>query len=37
MATKTKIYFLLEHVKSGELVNKAQRGRLKEDVEKKYL
>jgi hypothetical protein len=37
MATKTKIPFVLEHVKGGELVNKVQRGRLKKDVENKYF
>jgi len=37
MATKTKIYFLLEYVKGGELFKKIQRGRLKEDAARKYL
>ncbi|KAG8079322.1 hypothetical protein GUJ93_ZPchr0007g6079 [Zizania palustris] len=37
MATKTKIYFALEHVKGGELFNKVQRGRLKEDAARKYF
>ncbi|KAL5198578.1 hypothetical protein ABZP36_002090 [Zizania latifolia] len=37
MATKTKIYFALEHVKGGELFNKVQRGRLKEDATRKYF
>ncbi|KQK21784.1 CBL-interacting protein kinase 10 isoform X1 [Brachypodium distachyon] len=37
MATKTKIYFVLEYVKGGELFNKVQRGRLKEDVARKYF
>ncbi|NP_001304817.1 CBL-interacting protein kinase 2 [Brachypodium distachyon] len=37
MATKTKIYFVLEHVKGGELFNKVQRGRLKEDAARKYF
>ncbi|KAM3371983.1 hypothetical protein ACQJBY_019062 [Aegilops geniculata] len=37
MATKTKIYFVLEHVKGGELFNKVQRGRLKEEAARKYF
>ncbi|KAG8099107.1 hypothetical protein GUJ93_ZPchr0013g36917 [Zizania palustris] len=37
MATKAKIYFVLEHVKGGELFNKVQRGRLKEDAARKYF
>uniref|UniRef100_A0A0D9X2X5 non-specific serine/threonine protein kinase n=1 Tax=Leersia perrieri TaxID=77586 RepID=A0A0D9X2X5_9ORYZ len=37
MATKTKIYFVLEHVRGGELFNKVQRGRLKEDAARKYF
>ena len=37
MATKTKIYFVLEYVKGGELFNKVQRGRLKENVARKYF
>lgn len=37
MATKTKIYFVLEYVKGGELFNKVQRGRLKEGVARKYF
>nr|AFW98257.1 calcineurin B-like-interacting protein kinase [Hordeum brevisubulatum] len=37
MATKTKIYFVLEHVKGGELFNKVQRGRFKEDAARKYF
>ena len=37
MATKTKIYFLLEYVKGGELFKKIQRGRLKEDAARKYF
>ncbi|KAL6902045.1 hypothetical protein ACP4OV_004921 [Aristida adscensionis] len=37
MATKTKIYFVLEYVKGGELFNKVQRGRLREDVARKYF
>ena len=32
MATKSKIYFVLEYVKGGELFNKVAKGRLKEDA-----
>nr|ABY58272.1 serine-threonine kinase [Persea americana] len=37
MATKTKIYFVLEYVKGGELFNKVAKGKLKEDVARKYF
>ncbi|XP_006650055.1 CBL-interacting protein kinase 10 [Oryza brachyantha] len=37
MATKSKIYFVLEYVKGGELFNKIRRGRLKEEVARKYF
>ncbi|QCD76868.1 Calcium/calmodulin-dependent/calcium-dependent protein kinase [Vigna unguiculata] len=37
MATKTKIYFAMELVKGGELFHKVSRGRLKEDVARKYF
>ncbi|XP_009608924.1 CBL-interacting protein kinase 2 [Nicotiana tomentosiformis] len=37
MATKSKIYFVMEYVKGGELFNKVARGRLKEDVARKYF
>lgn len=37
MATKTKIYFVLEYVKGGELFNKVAKGRLKEDAARKYF
>jgi len=37
MATKTKIYFVIEYVKGGELFKKVQRGRLKEDVARAYF
>lgn len=37
MATKTKIYFILEYVKGGELFNKVAKGKLKEDVARKYF
>ncbi|XP_021713660.1 CBL-interacting protein kinase 2-like [Chenopodium quinoa] len=32
MATKSKIYIVLEYAKGGELFNKVARGRLKEDI-----
>ncbi|KAL1560338.1 CBL-interacting serine/threonine-protein kinase 12 [Salvia divinorum] len=37
MATKTKIYFVMEYVKGGELFSKVAKGRLKEDVGRKYF
>ncbi|XP_062086731.1 CBL-interacting serine/threonine-protein kinase 10 [Humulus lupulus] len=37
MATKTKIYFVVEYAKGGELFNKVAKGRLKEDVARKYF
>ncbi|XP_008228976.1 PREDICTED: CBL-interacting serine/threonine-protein kinase 12-like [Prunus mume] len=37
MATKTKIFFLMEHVTGGELFNKVFEGKLKEDVARKYF
>lgn len=37
MANKTKIYFAMEYVKGGELFNKVARGKLKEDVARKYF
>ncbi|XP_055831126.1 CBL-interacting protein kinase 2-like [Solanum dulcamara] len=37
MATKTKIYFVIEHAKGGELFNKLVKGRLKEDVARKFF
>ncbi|KAJ1402173.1 Serine/threonine-protein kinase, active site [Sesbania bispinosa] len=37
MASKTKIYFAMEYVKGGELFNKVSRGRLGEDVARKYF
>ncbi|KAL8108184.1 CBL-interacting protein kinase 5-like [Apium graveolens] len=37
MATKTKIYLALEHVKGGELFNKVAKGRLKEASARKYF
>ncbi|CAN8245980.1 unnamed protein product [Cochlearia groenlandica] len=37
MATKSKIYFVMEYVKGGELFNKVAKGRLKEDVARRYF
>ncbi|KAK2995994.1 hypothetical protein RJ640_017358 [Escallonia rubra] len=37
MASKTKIYFAMEYVKGGELFNKVAKGRLKEEVARKYF
>lgn len=37
MASKTKIYFVLEYVRGGELFNKVSKGRLKEDEARKYF
>lgn len=37
IATKTKIYFVMEYVKGGELFNKVSKGKLKEDVARKYF
>ncbi|XP_057509858.1 CBL-interacting protein kinase 18-like [Actinidia eriantha] len=37
MATKTKIYFIMEYAKGGELFHKVAKGRLKEDVARKYF
>ncbi|GAA0167593.1 hypothetical protein LIER_22484 [Lithospermum erythrorhizon] len=37
MATKTKIYFVLEYAKGGELFNKVAKGKLKEDVARRYF
>ncbi|CAK9158043.1 unnamed protein product [Ilex paraguariensis] len=37
MATKTKIYFVMEYAKGGELFSKVAKGRLKEDVARKYF
>ncbi|XP_008782631.2 CBL-interacting protein kinase 18-like [Phoenix dactylifera] len=37
MATKSKIYFVMEYVKGGELFNKVSKGKLKEDVARKYF
>uniref|UniRef100_A0A2P2J9M3 non-specific serine/threonine protein kinase n=1 Tax=Rhizophora mucronata TaxID=61149 RepID=A0A2P2J9M3_RHIMU len=37
MATKSKIFFVVEYAKGGELFNKVAKGRLKEDVALKYF
>ncbi|KAL7247198.1 hypothetical protein ACSBR2_002168 [Camellia fascicularis] len=37
MATKTKIYFVIEYAKGGELFNQVAKGKLKEDVARKYF
>ncbi|KAF6141903.1 hypothetical protein GIB67_037871 [Kingdonia uniflora] len=37
MATKTKIYFVMKYAKGGELFNKVAKGRLKEDVARRYF
>ncbi|KAJ8626627.1 hypothetical protein MRB53_019934 [Persea americana] len=37
MATKAKIYFVMEYVRGGELFNKVAKGRLKEETARKYF
>ncbi|KAJ6823206.1 CBL-interacting protein kinase 2-like [Iris pallida] len=37
MASKTKIYFVLEYIKGGELFNKVAKGKLKEELARKYF
>ncbi|XP_028782651.1 CBL-interacting serine/threonine-protein kinase 5-like [Neltuma alba] len=37
MATKTKIFFVMEYVRGGELFYKVARGKLKEDQARKYF
>ncbi|KAF3446208.1 hypothetical protein FNV43_RR11387 [Rhamnella rubrinervis] len=37
MATKTKIFFVMEYVRGGELFAKVARGKLKEDLARKYF
>lgn len=37
MATKTKIYFVMEYAKGGELFDKVAKGKLKENVARKYF
>lgn len=37
MASKSKVYFVMEHVKGGELFNKVSKGKLNEDTAKMYF
>lgn len=37
MATKRKIFLVMEYVKGGELFTKVEKGKLKEDVARKYF
>jgi 5'-AMP-activated protein kinase catalytic alpha subunit len=37
MASKTKIYFVMEYAKGGELFGKVAKGKLKEDVARRYF
>jgi len=37
MATKNKIYFVLEYAKGGELFNKIAKGKLTEEAARKYF
>ncbi|XP_044497310.1 CBL-interacting serine/threonine-protein kinase 5-like [Mangifera indica] len=37
MATKAKIFFIMEYVKGGELFTKVAKGKLKEDLARKYF
>lgn len=37
MATKTKILFVMEHVRGGELFAKVAKGKVKEDLARKYF
>lgn len=37
MATKSKIFFVMEYVKGGELFNKVAKGRLKEEMARRYF
>ncbi|KAF6176048.1 hypothetical protein GIB67_000142 [Kingdonia uniflora] len=37
MASKTKIYFVMEYVKGGELFEKIAKGKLQEDVSRNYF
>lgn len=37
MATKTKIYFVMEYVRGGELFGRVAKGRLREETARKYF
>lgn len=37
MASKTKVYFVMEYVKGGELFNKVLKGKLQEELARKYF
>ncbi|KAH9604587.1 hypothetical protein KSS87_003608 [Heliosperma pusillum] len=37
MASKTKIYIVMEHVRGGELFDKVARGKIKGDIARKYF
>lgn len=37
MASKAKIYFVMEYVRGGELFNKVAKGKLKENIARKYF
>ncbi|GKV03163.1 hypothetical protein SLEP1_g15517 [Rubroshorea leprosula] len=37
LATKTKIFFIMEYVRGGELFGKVAKGKLKEDLARKYF
>ncbi|CAN8301315.1 unnamed protein product [Cochlearia groenlandica] len=37
MATKTRIYFVMEYCKGGELFNKVAKGKLRDDIAWKYF
>lgn len=37
MASRSNIYFIMEYAKGGELFNKVAKGRLKEDLARKYF
>lgn len=37
MATKTKIFFVMEYIRGGELFDKVAKGRLKEEIARKYF
>ncbi|EOY20050.1 hypothetical protein QUC31_005842 [Theobroma cacao] len=37
MASKSKIYFVMEYAKGGELFNKVAKGKLREDMARKYF